>query len=387
MKKKINILLAVENLSLGCTAKNVINNAVSLTKAGHSVVIYSEKDGPRSVEIASKGIRLITNRIEDSLLLEFSILHLHGAGQFSDFLYNLSARAKKLNAEIKTLFTNIFGGYDEKLFSNIDGQAFVSFSCAHKYYSRGYPSLRNEYVIYNQVFVDRLIDHKKFKNSNLTIGRIGRPDLSKWSNDNVEIINRLKNRDIQFKLVGCPLPIRQKIQHPNVEYIDSIYDTNELDNFYKSIDVLLHLSKIGESFGCIFVEAMSHGVPVVTKASPLKKRNFWTDNAQAEIVTNKKTGFVCLDNTSIVNILKNNKKIYALDNELIQKVAASQFGDDKILNKLERCYFDIFNGKPRSLCREKIKTKYKQLNERTNLEYTPWYGRLYDHFDSKLFPS
>ena len=50
------------------------------------------------------------------------------------------------------------------------------------------------------------------------------------------------------------------------------------------MDVFLHLSRIGESFGLVLVEAAQIGLPIATLATPLK------DDAQGEIVRRMHAG-------------------------------------------------------------------------------------------------
>lgn len=382
--KQFHVLLVVENLSLGCTAKNVLKNAVSLSEAGHIVHVLSEKTGPRHNEFLQHCISIDIGGIRDDLVQTLDIIHVHGSGLFSNYLYRICEHAKQIKPDMRIFLTNIFGGFDKKMFDYIDGQAFVSKSCAHKYFTRSGRRLENEYVIYNQVFEDKNLNQQVVENARLTVGRIGRDDISKWSEDNAYIINSLRNDPVFFKLVGCPQKIRNKIINTNVEYIDSINDADELESFYQSLDVLLHLSKIGESFGCIFVEAFSYGIPVVTKSSPLKKRNFWIDNAQAEIVTARETGYVCRDDLSIIGLFKNRRNFDNFDKLKIRSHSNSRFNDKVILEGLVGAYADLTADKSHQLSAEQIKSEYLFWNDRAQLECSGWFRRLHDHISRKL---
>ena len=125
------------------------------------------------------------------------------------------------------------------------------------------------------------------------ICRIGRPDVAKWSPFIIHMLWYLARR-IPVKLLivgGTPKWIAEKIAkyHLDKNVIDiGVVDEKTLYKTYYSIDMLTHSSRIGESFGYTFGEAMAARKPVVVNSSP------WMDNAQIEVVDNWVTGFVTL---------------------------------------------------------------------------------------------
>lgn len=54
----------------------------------------------------------------------------------------------------------------------------------------------------------------------------------------------------------------------------------ELSRYYGLMDVFVHVSEKGESFGMVLCEAMLSGAPVTTLSTPLR------DNSQIEVVPN-----------------------------------------------------------------------------------------------------
>ncbi len=60
------------------------------------------------------------------------------------------------------------------------------------------------------------------------------------------------------------------IYQKNIRTIDFIKGDKALTDFYSSIDVFVHISAIGESFGYVLTEAMICGCPVITLARLLK---------------------------------------------------------------------------------------------------------------------
>lgn len=55
---------------------------------------------------------------------------------------------------------------------------------------------------------------------------------------------------------------------------------------YASIDIFLHISAIGESFGMVLAESLLCETPVITHATP------WADNSQGEVIGHEIGGFV-----------------------------------------------------------------------------------------------
>jgi hypothetical protein len=129
--------------------------------------------------------------------------------------------------------------------------------------------------------------------SAFVIGRIGQPLLSKWSWDTLRGFERFASRhaDAYLLVAGtppelvegirrCPAPVRQRIRH-----IPFLASDTALRTCYAAMDLFLHTSAIGESFGMVLAEAMLCGTPVVTLSTPLK------DNSQIEIVAPGVGGF------------------------------------------------------------------------------------------------
>jgi glycosyltransferase involved in cell wall biosynthesis len=63
-------------------------------------------------------------------------------------------------------------------------------------------------------------------------------------------------------------------------------DADELRRTMSALDVVLHTSSIGESFGYGIAEPMNLGKPVITHSVP------WHDQAQLELVRHGECGFV-----------------------------------------------------------------------------------------------
>jgi hypothetical protein len=79
--------------------------------------------------------------------------------------------------------------------------------------------------------------------------------------------------------------------------IDFLHDDATLCVAYTAMDVFLHASRIGESFGMVLAEALLCGVPVITLGTPDK------DNSQLELVGHESGGLVVTDVASMVEAM------------------------------------------------------------------------------------
>jgi glycosyltransferase involved in cell wall biosynthesis len=93
-------------------------------------------------------------------------------------------------------------------------------------------------------------------------------------------------------LVGMPAALRPALMtvpdglRRRVVLVDFMRDDAALGDVYGSMDVFLHASRIGESFGMVLAEALLCGVPVITLSTPDK------DNSQIEVVGHETGGLV-----------------------------------------------------------------------------------------------
>jgi Glycosyl transferases group 1 len=78
-----------------------------------------------------------------------------------------------------------------------------------------------------------------------------------------------------------PSPIRARVLELPITDSDT-----ELRNYYGLMDIFVHSSEKGESFGLVLCEAMLSGLPVITVSTPLR------DNSQIEVVKHNRTGIV-----------------------------------------------------------------------------------------------
>jgi glycosyltransferase involved in cell wall biosynthesis len=77
-------------------------------------------------------------------------------------------------------------------------------------------------------------------------------------------------------------------------------DEGDMFRTYAAMDVFVHGSTMGESFGMSIAEAMRCGLPVVANETPMEN----CDNAQGELVLHGETGYLVNDPLSLVHALR-----------------------------------------------------------------------------------
>src|SRR5207249_3401040 len=115
-----------------------------------------------------------------------------------------------------------------------------------------------------------------------------------------------------------------------------------LRDFYRRLGVFTHGARVGEGYGVVIAEAMANRLPVVTIATPQRKKS----NAQGEIVEHKVTGFVCRWRWqyagAVVELLKNHELRQQFAERSYEK-AREEFEASNLTRKLERIYCDLMN--------------------------------------------
>ncbi len=71
----------------------------------------------------------------------------------------------------------------------------------------------------------------------------------------------------------------------------------ELRRYYGLMDVFVHVSEKGESFGMVLCEAMLCGLPVITMSTPLR------DNSQVEVVPNRRAGILVQNRSELIRAM------------------------------------------------------------------------------------
>ncbi|MCK4346999.1 MAG: glycosyltransferase family 4 protein [Thermoplasmatales archaeon] len=310
--KKINVLQVVNVLGLGSDAKNVGRTVKHFDKNIFNVsVCVLVPGGLREREIRKMGIKLYNvNRNPEKFaeLIKKKKIHVvHfslGERQFSIF----AKAAIKAGALAIILLDSMEKMVDPEISKLFDRHS-VSKMCAFRY-KKWYKISNEEFhknhmVAYLPIDVDEIDDFRISKNeilrrreklgigpNDLVIGRIGRPDIGKWSNILIDMMPHLikKVPNVKFLIMGAPEVKKEEIEKSRLNKHFIFLKTDPSDRsvieFLCLIDIFAYSSIGGESFGRSIAEAMACKKPVVVNSTPL------VDNAQVELVDNGKTGFV-----------------------------------------------------------------------------------------------
>ena len=104
-----------------------------------------------------------------------------------------------------------------------------------------------------------------------TIGRCSRADDQKWHDVCIKSLPKILRKVPGVKCViqGATGRVKGKLEQLGLtEKVTLLEPSLDVASFYRQIDVFIHGSRVGETFGCVIAEAMSNGIPVVTLSTP-----------------------------------------------------------------------------------------------------------------------
>lgn len=147
------------------------------------------------------------------------------------------------------------------------------------------------YLIYNGINTKRFNKYKEFKNhGKYVLGYAGRIAFDKGIEIIIEALSMLKDKynDLYLHIAGTDEKgyinvLRKLIDKLNLQdRVVFLGHIDDMEKFYRSIDVLVAPSVVKESFGLVLCEAIYCGLPVIATNS----------GAQREIITQKQYGTV-----------------------------------------------------------------------------------------------
>lgn len=310
MSKKIRIIEAANQLSLGGTEYALQLYSKYLNKDLFDVTVVAMYNGGERVKlIEDLGISVVVLNGDlkqfETLIQNTDVFHWHGSGILDKNIFSILEKNKpKLVVQ-----TNVFGDFDNSQFYKlIDYDLYISemilvrrmhldSKLPHKHSEKRkvlpYP-IDVEHLQSLMPSEEEVLLFKKENNlvGNFVVGRIGRADDHKFdiiTLDGFAELSKVKE-NARFLLVGATPKMIKRTKDlkvfEKVLFLDTSSDLRRLLLYYKSLDVFLAASNIGESFGMVIAEAMFSEVPVVTICTPDR------DNAQIELVDNGINGFV-----------------------------------------------------------------------------------------------
>jgi len=338
---KIRVLQACNQLGIGGTEKSIQVFSKYLDRSRFEVFACGLRaGGPRAAELERLGVKVIIQPPDLDVLmrdLKVNVYHVYRAGD-----YEPGTLPRKRNGTPKIVETNVFNAIDHAETCLIDAHVFFSEWSRLDYLSKycRFPGKRYE-VLYGPIDFDEFRPvRREFA---WTIGRCSRADDQKWHRVCVDMLLKVwkKVPQMHCRFRGATEKVKARLRELGIENrVELSEPTVNVADFYAGLDVYTHGARVGEGYGVVIAEAMASRLPVVTIATPQRKKC----NAQAEVVEHNVTGFVCRFTwqyaDAVIELLQN----HALREKLAERgyeKAREQFDASRLTRKLEALYMDL----------------------------------------------
>lgn len=300
----------LNGLGLGGTEKAAVRWASGLQERGHEVALLSLADGPRRGEVEASSIPLSLCPGDPKIIWERiaainpDVIHAHGPGY--PHPGDVLGAALKLGKRIPVVQTNIFGRLENPAEDEwINHRLFISWTSCVQAAERSFRPISPEFFRTNSVAVYPLdaeepASEEQVQNfrtmlgvatDDVLFGRFSRPEPNKWTPLPLDAF-RLACKgcpNLKFLMQEAPPAVAAELRNaPDRDrflLLPATSDRAALRLAISSVDVVLHTSLIGESFGYGVAEPMNLGKPVITNSTP------WQDQAQLELVAHGECGF------------------------------------------------------------------------------------------------
>jgi glycosyltransferase involved in cell wall biosynthesis len=307
----LKLVVFLNALGLGGTEKAACRWAGGLRQRGHSVTVLTLEDGPRRNELEDAGINLVVTPAGAPAIAEVlrklspDIIHAHVPGH--PHQGDVLGEALGLSPKIPVLSTNVFGQLLNPCEDAwTDFRLFISWTSCVQAARRSFQPLnanvfrRASVAVYpvdpddgpakTDVFAFR--QKHGIKRDEILFGRLSRPEPNKWTELALDAFRLATKRSPNIKLLLREPPpevarrIENAIDRERFVILPTTSDRAELGLTMASLNVVLHTSTIGESFGYGIAEPMNYRKPVIANSTP------WNDQAQLELVRHGETGLI-----------------------------------------------------------------------------------------------
>jgi glycosyltransferase involved in cell wall biosynthesis len=341
--KKIRVLHVCNQLGLGGTEKTLQIFCKYLDRSRFEVFACGRlAGGVRVKELQNLGVQVVQGPVDLVGLcrdMQIDICHVHRGGD-----YEPGSLPDKRDGRPRIVETNVFNAFDGQQSDAIDCHIFVSQFSRNRYLQQYGPRPGGRYdVVYNPVDFGEFSEPQK--TFTCTMGQCARPDEQKWHDVVIDSLPKIFRKVAGARAVFQGVPERLKNRLLNLGMngrIEVLAPSLQVSQFYQRLDIFVHASRVGESFGCAIAEAMANRVPVVTLQTPQRKKS----NAQAELVENKVTGFVCRWQWqyagAVIELLQNHELREKFAKAGYEK-AREQFDAARVTRKLEQLYLELMD--------------------------------------------
>jgi len=340
---KIRVLQACNLLGIGGTEKTIQVFSKYLDRSRFEVFACGLRaGGPRVAELEKLGVQVIVQPPDlDALIrdLKIDVYHVYRAGD-----YEPGTLPRKQNGMPKIVETNVFNAIDHAENTLIDAHVFFSEWSCHDYLRKfcRFPGKRYE-ALYGPIDFDEFRSARR--EFSWTIGRCSRPDDQKWHRICVDMLPKVwkKVPQMRCRFRGATERVKARLRELGIEdRVELSEPTVGVADFYAGLDVYTHGARVGEGYGVVIAEAMASRLPVVTIATPQRKKC----NAQAEVVEHNVTGFVVRYfwqyADAVIELLENHSLREKFAERGYEK-AREQFEASRLTRKLESLYTELMD--------------------------------------------
>jgi glycosyltransferase involved in cell wall biosynthesis len=306
----MKIVTFINQLGLGGSEKAACCWAKGLAERGHTVHVLTLRDGPRRAVLETDGIEVHlaadANAIRKQLHeLRPDVIHAHAPGHPHEG--DILGRALADLPKIPVVQTNVFGRFDNPKEDRwTDFRLFVSWTSCVQAARRSFQRLNKDFFRRASVAVYPLDANdgpsspeiQQFRQQygihqdEILLGRLSRPEPNKWTDLPIAAFRIAARRDPRLKLLLREPPpavarsLNVASDRERFVVLPATSDPAELALTMASLDVVLHTSSVGESFGYGIAEPMNYAKPVIANSTP------WQDQAQIELVRHGECGFI-----------------------------------------------------------------------------------------------
>jgi glycosyltransferase involved in cell wall biosynthesis len=327
----VRILTIVRKLGPGGTERAAQNYTIGYHNRGlTTAVLTTHAGGPRETELRRHAIPLFIGSEDEQIRREAieraiewgpDIVHIHRPGLADPITTSIMrSLVKDSRTKVKILETNVFSWPDYSAGARfIDVHLHLSEWCLWKWrqWTRTIkPQPLGTIVPYAVDTSNYFPEDKEAKSAYrrelgipddaFVFGRVGQANEPKWSITALRAFYQVARsfEDTYLLVVGLPEKYKRYVDsfEPSVRgrvvHIPFVAGDEQLRKIYNAMDVFIHSSHKGESFGLVLAEAMLCGVPVITLSTPSR------DNSQIEVVGQMKGGIVVADEITFREAMK-----------------------------------------------------------------------------------
>lgn len=370
MENKKNILEICNQLWIGGTEKTLQIFCKYLDKTKYNVFACGIfKWGAREEFIKPYVSDLFiaywdVNKIKEFVIKNnINIVHWHSITQSPWEEFNKSIELLEFfkNNSIKVIETSPFSLYNEKIDDLLHIKLFVSKTSLVKFFYKFWDKLKNKskyFFLYNPLDVEELEKYRLnkeqknelrkkhwLKENDFVIWKVWRASLWKWDDTIINIVPKIIKTIPNLKVVIRSIPEIKKLKIKKmwlekyfIFFSESVIE-KDITETYQLMNIMLHTSRIGESFGIALTEWMFFWLPIITKSTDFTKYTiFDRDNSQIEIINDWENWYIENDLDLVIKkIIKLYKNKDLLENIWKNNINYSPnlFNSDKLTKELE----------------------------------------------------